>query len=670
MDVAQIISSAGMPGAAAIPTSSESSVGGVVPSPLFREMFAKAALTAEFPGKSPGAGQVQQQAVNFQFLTAGGQLMNGKGSLLSSEVLAMSGGEVLPGHGDPEMAGLQEENNGNLLSRAMAFAQKTIESAQTPVHQGLSLHKGRENMGEVKGAILEGQQDVEVLSKSEILLSTDVSSQEKAVEGSETAVSKQANPQQKSADDSVIPALAVLPAGVVSEMVSALVVQNIPHGIAVGMPETSTQSVLSEGDSVAFQPVAESVREPLLAVRDVGMEQQLAGVDGKPDLLWKKDVFVSETPKKAVASVVQHEVTGLNAVPGKRENISSAGTLFAPVTAEVGSDRKTAGPSVAAESPNVKAMADAVFGGEKVAGKDHVNVARHENISAMKQTPQDLKVDGKGETVVRELPSGVTVLNPAQTVLMGRSANTTDAASLAVQAPDRGRISRPDGEARDEKGRNVSVAGEGEKIVLKKEGFSSQDNSNLSQDSETTGGNQSFSPATVSSGSFDTVIKGRMEPVSEVPREHEVSALHENILTQVREKLVKQDPSGNVSKITLKLNPHELGELQINVRLENQKMTVDITAQNPVVKEALLQNIDQLKDSLLRQNISMERFNVSSGDGGGQTFNQSFREGRQTAYQTPDAFSYPKSGYYQEDSQVRQVAFGDSKENSLVDMRF
>jgi len=161
-----------------------------------------------------------------------------------------------------------------------------------------------------------------------------------------------------------------------------------------------------------------------------------------------------------------------------------------------------------------------------------------------------------------------------------------------------------------------------------------------------------------------------MEPLSEVPRESEVSALHENIVSQVREKLLNQDPTGTVSKITLKLNPHELGELQINVRLENQKMTVDITAQNQVVKEALLQNIDQLKETLLRQNISMERFNVSTGDGGGQAFQQSFREGRQTEYQTPGTFSYPVSGYYQEDSQLSQAAFGDARENSLVDMRF
>jgi flagellar hook-length control protein FliK len=253
---------------------------------------------------------------------------------------------------------------------------------------------------------------------------------------------------------------------------------------------------------------------------------------------------------------------------------------------------------------------------------------------------------------------------------MGQSAISVEAPSLAVSASNRGRISAPDGETRDEKGRELSVTGESEKPVLKQEGFSAQGNSTMSHDSETGGGNQGFFPATGSSGSFDTVIKGRMEPLSEVPRESEVSALHENIVSQVREKLLNQDPTGTVSKITLKLNPHELGELQINVRLENQKMTVDITAQNQVVKEALLQNIDQLKETLLRQNISMERFNVSTGDGGGQAFQQSFREGRQTEYQTPGTFSYPVSGYYQEDSQLSQAAFGDARENSLVDMRF
>ncbi|MDD2337800.1 MAG: flagellar hook-length control protein FliK [Geobacteraceae bacterium] len=674
MDVAQIVTSAVMPDAAAIPALSGSSVAGLAPSPLFREMFAKAALTAELSGNSSGEGQVNQSTLNLQFPSPGRLLMSEKGAALSTPVLATSGREALPEQGDPDMTCLQDEHIGTLLSRTMALRQINVESAQTPEHGGLSLHKGHENKGEVKGAILEETQGEELLPESGSVISHEDSSREKPAEGTKTADPLQENPGQKVADGLELPALAALPAGLVSVMVSAPIVQNIPHVSTVGMPVASTPTVLSGAASTAAQIATEPVRETLLAVQDDGttwMESQPAVVEGKSGQLWKNDAVASDAKEKGVASRMQPEVEGLNAVPAKPEHIFSKGTMFAQETPEAGGDTKTAGPLAPAAFPDVKETADAVVGGEKMAGKDPLNVARHENVPATRQVPQDGKVEGKGETVLRELPSGVTVLNPAQTVTTGRSTITTaDAASLVVQAPDRGRVSLPDGNARNEKGRDISVIGASEKNVLKQEGFSSQDNSNLSQDSDSNGGNHGFSQATISSGSFDAVSKSRMDPLSEVPREHEVVALHENILSQVREKLVNQDLSGNVSKITLKLNPHELGELQINVRMENQKMTVDITAHNPVVKEALLQNIDQLKDSLMRQNISMERFNVTTGDGGGQTFNQSFREGRQTAYQTPDAFSYSMSGYYQEDSPVSQVAFGDSKENSLVDMRF
>ncbi len=674
MDVAQIVTSAVMPGAAAIPTSSELSVGGLAQSPLFREMFAKAALTAELPGKSSGDGQVKQPSVNPQFPSPGRLLMSGKGAVLSSQVLGMSGQDALQEQGDPDMAGLQDANVGTLLGRVMVLRQVKAEGAQTPVQRGLSLHKGGEGKGAVKGAIIEGTQGEEMLPESGSIISTDVSSREKSAEGSKTTDQKQEDPGKKVADGTEHPVLAALPTGLVSGMVSAPVVQNIAHGSTAGMPEASTPSVLSEAASTTAHTGLNPVRETLLAVQADGtvlMGPRPVVAEGKAEQLWKNAAVVSDAKGKAVASLVQPKVTGLSDLPAKPEHISSAGTGVASETPMVEGDTKTASLTVPASIPTGKEKAAAVIGGEKVVGKDHVNVVLHENASARSQVKQDSKVEGKGETVLRELPSGVSVLNPAQTVTTGRSAVTAaDAASLAVQAPDRGRSSLHEGGARDEKGRDISVQGGSEKIIQTKEHFSSQDKSNLNQDSGPNSGNQSFSQATVSSGSFDTVVKGRLDQLSEVPREHEVAALHENILSQVRDKLVSQDPSSNISKITLKLNPHELGELQINVRMENQKMTVDITAHNPVVKEALLQHIDQLKDSLLRQNISMERFNVSSGDGGGQTFNQSFREGRQNAYQTPDAFSYPMSGYYQEDAQVSQVAFGDSKENSLVDMRF
>lgn len=664
MDVAQIVTSAVMPDTAAIPTLSEPSAAGLAPSSLFREMFAKAALTAELPGKSSGEGQVKQSTLNLQFPSPGRLLMSEKGAVLSTPMLATSGREALPEQSDPDMACIQDENIGTLLSRTMALLQKKVESVQIPEHGGLSLHKGRENKGEVKGAILEGTQGEEVLSESGSVICPEDSSREKPVEGTEIADQMQENAGQKVADG------LELPAGLVSVMVSAPIAQNIPHASTVGMTDESTQTVLSGAVSPAAQTATKPVRETLLAVQDDGtsrMESQPPVLEGKSGQLWKNDAVASDAKEKGVFSLVQPEVEGLNAVPAKPEHIFSKGTGVASETPMVEGDTKTASLTVPASISTVKETAEAVIGGEKMVGKDYVNVARHENASARSQVQQDRKVEGKGETVLRELPSGVTVLNPAQTVTTGRSAVTAaDAASLAVQAPDRGRSSLHEGGARDEKGKDISVHGGSEKIIQTKEHFSSQDKSNLSQDSGPNSGNQSFSQATISSGSFEA----RLDQLSEVPREHEVAALHENILSQVRDKLVSQDPSGNVSKITLKLNPHELGELQINVRMENQKMTVDITAHNPVVKEALLQHIDQLKDSLLRQNISMERFNVSSGDGGGQTFNQSFREGRQNTYQTPDAFSYPMSGYYQEDAQVSQVAFGDSKENSLVDMRF
>jgi len=652
MDVAQIITSAVMPGAVPLSTPSELPVGASAASPLFREMFAKAALAAEIPG-TPQLGE--------------------KGAALSAQGLTLSGGASLLKQGEPVMTGEPEVTSGNHGDRSMARRQLGEEIARTPGQRELSLDKKRENSAEVKGARAEGQLEAEIVTDSEHLLTRNLSVRELSAEGSDPCVSKQGLPRQASAENSELPALETLPTGLGNERLIVPIVQNTVHSFKVGVSGIAAQS-LPEAASATAQAVADSVRGTLLAGQNNGtvrMEPRPVGAGGLVEVLGKNGGSAAEKTGKELNPSQQAERTELTVVPAKPIDSISAGNRLASGTAEVSAGTAVrAGLSVTVSSPDVKETTDGVLVGNKMTGKDHFKPGRNENGTAVGQILQDSKAEGKGEPVVRELPGGVTVLNPAQTVTMGQSAISVEAPSLAVSASNRGRISAPDGEARDEKGREISVTGESEKLVLKQEGFSAQGNSTMSHDSETGGGNHGFSPASVSSGSFDTVIKGRMEPLSEVPRESEVSALHENIVSQVREKLLNQDPTGTVSKITLKLNPHELGELQINVRLENQKMTVDITAQNQVVKEALLQNLDQLKETLLRQNISMERFNVSTGDGGGQAFQQSFREGRQTEYQTPGTFSYPVSGYYQEDSQLSQAAFGDARENSLVDMRF
>ena len=103
------------------------------------------------------------------------------------------------------------------------------------------------------------------------------------------------------------------------------------------------------------------------------------------------------------------------------------------------------------------------------------------------------------------------------------------------------------------------------------------------------------------------------------------NALHGSILEQVTASVVSHDSKGNGS-MTVRLNPHELGELQVNVRIENQHVKVEIVTANQTVKEALMGNLDNLKETFLKQNLTMERFDVSSGAGNG--FGQSFREER------------------------------------------
>jgi hypothetical protein len=145
------------------------------------------------------------------------------------------------------------------------------------------------------------------------------------------------------------------------------------------------------------------------------------------------------------------------------------------------------------------------------------------------------------------------------------------------------------------------------------------------------------------------------------------NALHESIMAQVSEGVVRHDGKGN-GQMTVRLNPQELGDLQINVRVEAQRVKVEVISDNLTVREALVGNLDNLKETLSKQNLNMEGFAVSTGGGGSNGFSQPFREeggnqrdssritfGRETG--SPDV-SQEKSG----------VVWG-AAESSLVDLR-
>jgi flagellar hook-length control protein FliK len=90
----------------------------------------------------------------------------------------------------------------------------------------------------------------------------------------------------------------------------------------------------------------------------------------------------------------------------------------------------------------------------------------------------------------------------------------------------------------------------------------------------------------------------------------------EQVVQQVKERLVQHDVKPGNQQITLTLSPDTLGELKMNLNLQGQKLSVEIVTENRTVRDAIIQHTDALKESLARQNITMESFDVTTGGKG------------------------------------------------------
>jgi flagellar hook-length control protein FliK len=270
----------------------------------------------------------------------------------------------------------------------------------------------------------------------------------------------------------------------------------------------------------------------------------------------------------------------------------------------------------------------------------------------------------KGETILRQVPSGVTVENPAQTIRMGASPFQAEMKAVTGQGREAEAKSARETNKGNQPVSEILLSEADQGATPTNISVSSGDSASQQNAGEGKEGRQVFAPISAP-GSFETALRGRTE---EIRPTLERTELHESILSQVREKLAAPEAGNGNGQITLKLNPRELGDLQIHLRMQDSKVSVEITAQNPVVRDALVQNLDQLKETLSRQNIAMERFDVMNGNG--QSSNQSFREGRHAAQPHFDDTYYPDAAYYPEDPGGKTLAFGDARQNTLVDMRF
>lgn len=141
--------------------------------------------------------------------------------------------------------------------------------------------------------------------------------------------------------------------------------------------------------------------------------------------------------------------------------------------------------------------------------------------------------------------------------------------------------------------------------------------------------------------------------------------LHESILSQIKQGVVTHDGKGN-GQMSIRLNPGELGELKIQVRMEDNRLRVEVQADNRMVKDLLMSNLDSLKDSLTSKNLTMEGFDVSTGGGG---FNAPLPEQKESPRQQSFLRS-TRAGAYPDQGEEARVNYLTGDVNNLLDVRF
>lgn len=88
------------------------------------------------------------------------------------------------------------------------------------------------------------------------------------------------------------------------------------------------------------------------------------------------------------------------------------------------------------------------------------------------------------------------------------------------------------------------------------------------------------------------------------------SRLSESALQQISDKMSYHARNG-VHSMKLQLTPAELGKLDINLVMKNNGLHATIIAENPHVKDAMSEQLNQLKETLAAQGLELESFDVS-----------------------------------------------------------
>jgi len=105
-----------------------------------------------------------------------------------------------------------------------------------------------------------------------------------------------------------------------------------------------------------------------------------------------------------------------------------------------------------------------------------------------------------------------------------------------------------------------------------------------------------------------------------VYRKDFAGALKDKVMVMMNQKL---------QKVEIRLDPQELGNVNVKINLQSEQATINFTVQNPQAKEAFDQNLGRLKDMLAQSGVDVGDANVEqqSKQNNGETLGDSHQNG-------------------------------------------
>ena len=315
------------------------------------------------------------------------------------------------------------------------------------------------------------------------------------------------------------------------------------------------------------------------------------------------------TPSPAASATPAPAASATPAPAASATPAPAASATPAPAASATPAPAASATPAPAASATPAPA---AVVRTRNVAMLAALSIDRLQNLTMTEPLPASPAPTQKSESGVKPAESPQVAAVAVASVTTGKILNEISTlrqslagAPEAVKAADSSKV--------NESAITLKMAASGSSSLLASDSSSSSDNnqseSGTASDNPDTAQNLRGQPLV----ELHKMSSATTKPVANEPLRQDIS---EQLLPQVKESLQQHELKQGKQQITLTLSPENLGELKMNMNLQGGKLTVEIVTENRSVRDAIMQNADSLKESLARQNITMESFDITTGGKG------------------------------------------------------